>query len=269
MKIDIIDIKSKEFEDKFIESLQKTGFAVLTNHGIPFQSIRKTQDVWSQFFLKSESFKNKYIDKENPNMGFKKFKSEIALKSKVEDLKSFFHYKLDYKVPDFVEAETYSMFCMLELLSEKLLSVIDDREGTSFQGACRDSDKTVLRILHYPAMDFDSENAVRAAEHEDISLLTLLVAASAPGLQVKDLNGNWHNVPFEENSIVVNVGDMLQLATSGRYKSTTHKVINPKNKNEERISIPLFVHPTGDTLLSGNITAEDFLNDRLDKIYKR
>jgi isopenicillin N synthase-like dioxygenase len=93
------------------------------------------------------------------------------------------------------------------------------------------------------------------------------VAASAPGLQVLDKKGDWHDVPHEENSIVVNIGDMLQLASRGLYKSTTHRVINPDNSRLDRVSMPLFVHPHSDTLLAEGKTAKQFLDERLAEIY--
>jgi isopenicillin N synthase-like dioxygenase len=94
-----------------------------------------------------------------------------------------------------------------------------------------------------------------------------LVAATSAGLQVKDKAGDWYAVPHEENSIVVNVGDMLQLASNHVLKSTTHRVTNPANSASDRISMPLFIHPHGNTILLPGITAQQFLNERLSKIY--
>src|SRR5690606_8271472 len=105
---------------------------------------------------------------------------------------------------------------------------------------------------------------VRSAAHEDINHITVLVAASAPGLQVLDKEGKWHNVPHEENSIVVNIGDMLQLASGGRYRSTTHRVVNMPG---DRISIPMFVHPNAKTVLAPGKTAAQFLAERIAQIH--
>jgi isopenicillin N synthase-like dioxygenase len=93
------------------------------------------------------------------------------------------------------------------------------------------------------------------------------VAASAPGLQVMDLRGRWHDVPHEENSIAVNIGDMLQLASDGLFKSTTHRVINPSDDTSDRISMPLFIHPHAMTPLAPGITAGQFLQERINEIY--
>jgi isopenicillin N synthase-like dioxygenase len=82
-----------------------------------------------------------------------------------------------------------------------------------------------------------------------------------------DAKGVWHDVPHEENSIVVNIGDMLQLASNGLYRSTTHRVINPTDSRSDRISMPMFIHPHSDTLLADGFTAGQFLAERIAEIY--
>jgi isopenicillin N synthase-like dioxygenase len=106
---------------------------------------------------------------------------------------------------------------------------------------------------------------LRAAAHEDINLLTILPAASAPGLQVRDRQGRWHDVPVDPGAIVVNVGDMLQEATDGWLPSTTHRVCNPAGVgcNVSRLSLPLFLHPRGEVVLSSRYTARSYLDERL------
>ncbi|MDB4190157.1 isopenicillin N synthase family oxygenase, partial [Amylibacter sp.] len=106
----------------------------------------------------------------------------------------------------------------------------------------------------------------RAAAHEDINLITLLVTGTEPGLQAKDVNGNWHDVPCKPGYITVNSGDMLAMASKGHYPSTPHRVVNPPmQENRSRYSMPLFVHPRPDVLLD-KMTAEEFLNERLKEI---
>jgi isopenicillin N synthase-like dioxygenase len=108
--------------------------------------------------------------------------------------------------------------------------------------------------------------AVRAAAHEDINLITLLPAATQPGLEVQDLKGNWHKIECDPGTIVVNVGDMLQEASGGVFKSTTHRVVNPEGENVARYSIPLFVHPRSECVLSKKYTAGQYLDERLKEI---
>ena len=106
--------------------------------------------------------------------------------------------------------------------------------------------------------------SVRAADHEDISLLSLLPAATAPGLQAKDKNGVWHDVDCAPGEVAVNAGDMLQMLTDHYYLSTTHRVVNPRNESEnvERFSTPIFVDPREDVRLSKTHTAYEYIIER-------
>ena len=128
------------------------------------------------------------------------------------------------------------------------------------------SDKTLLRVLHYPPLEGDEElGAIRAGAHEDINLLTVLPAANEPGLQVKTKEGDWLNVPCDFGNLIINIGDMLQEASGGYYPSTTHRVINPEgsDKTKSRISLPLFLHPKPEVVLSDRHTANSYLMERL------
>jgi len=133
----------------------------------------------------------------------------------------------------------------------------------------QDSPETLFRAIHYPPLTGSEEQgAVRAAAHEDINLITLLPAATNPGLQVLDLSGYWHDVPCDPGTIVVNSGDMLKEASGGYYPSTTHRVINPEGekKGESRLSMPLFLHPRSEVRLSKRYTASQYLNQRLEEL---
>lgn len=269
MNVQVCDFKDKNFEAQFIKSLRETGFAVLTNHGVGLDLIRDATMSWRMFFLNSQEYKNSYINLENTNLGYKGLRQETAVGAKVPDIKEFYHYTPGTRLPQDVWASTIYLFSILEYTGQKLLSALDkDDPKKGYLDSCFNSDRTLFRALYYPALDFSKEpDAVRAAAHEDINMLTLLVAASAPGLEVLDLQGNWHAVPFETDSIVVNAGDMLQLLSEGRYKSTTHRVVNPENSHQDRISMPLFIAPHKETILAPGITAEKYLNERLDQIY--
>ncbi|MEM7291398.1 MAG: 2OG-Fe(II) oxygenase family protein, partial [Pseudomonadota bacterium] len=125
-----------------------------------------------------------------------------------------------------------------------------------------------LRVLHYPPLDEKVEpGEIRAAAHEDINLITLLVTGSEPGLQAKDAQGNWHDVPCNAGYITINSGDMLSKASRGYYPSTPHRVVNPPNQeNRSRYSLPLFVHPRPEVQLDENQTAGEYLDERLREI---
>ena len=126
----------------------------------------------------------------------------------------------------------------------------------------------LFRIIHYPPMTGNEDkNSIRAAAHEDINLLTVLVAGSEPGLQVLDEKGEWLDVSTNRNTIVINSGDMLKMASENYYPSTTHRVINPDpSSNVSRYSMPLFLHPRDDVILNKDYTAGSYLNERLEEI---
>lgn len=255
---------------KLIESFKETGFAVITNHNIDPALISEAQANWRSFFLEGSEIKNLFINEENENMGYKGMGSEKAVGAKKADLKEFFHWKLGERIPSVAILSSIGLLSDLSELAQLILETIDLEEGTNYAYECLDSPNTILRALYYPAMNFAAQDgAVRAAAHEDINFITLLVAASAPGLQVLDKQGKWHDVPHEENSIVVNIGDMFQLATNGKYKSTTHRVVNPDRSTSDRISMPLFVHPYSDTVLAEDITAGQYLDQRIAEIYQK
>lgn len=271
MDVKVCNIRENDFDSAFIDSIVNTGFAVITHHGIDSTLIKEAQDVWRNFFLLSIEEKKFFTNHSDPNMGYKSFGSEKGVGAKKPDLKEFFHWQPGQEVPGEAFGITQKVYFLLEDVASQLLSVIDKHSQTQnnfYRNACLASDNTIIRPIYYPALNFaENEGAVRAAAHQDINFITLLVAASAPGLQVLDKNGKWHNVPHEQNSIVVNVGDMLELASNGLYRSTTHKVINPKDSTSDRISMPLFVHPHSEIVLANNITAKEFLDERLNQIY--
>lgn len=265
MEVKVANLQSDEFEKDLMESIINTGFVVITNHGIPDSLIREAQFNWRKFFLQPQILKDDFINGNNPNMGYKGMRTETAVGAKVADLKEYFHWKPGQDISQNQMRPTSMLFDLLEGVADRILKVIDEKDGTRYAEDCFKSSSTIVRALYYPELDFDAEKeAIRAAAHEDINCITLLVAASAPGLQVMDKNGKWFDVPHEDNSIVVNIGDMLQLASGGKYKSTTHRVVNMEG---DRISMPLFVHPHGDTVLAPGKTAAQYLAERIAQIH--
>jgi isopenicillin N synthase-like dioxygenase len=269
MKVAVCNLQSEDFEKTLLNSLINTGFAVLTHHDIDYGLIKDAQSAWRKFFKRDQIYKNLFINGNDSNMGYKSFGSETAVGSKTADLKEFFHWKFGEEIPEGLYLINRDMFFELSSLGMKILRVLDDANGTNYEDDCEGSTKTLLRTLYYPALQNSDrqEGSVRAAAHEDINHITLLVAASAPGLEVLDNNGKWHAVPHEENSVIVNVGDMLKLASKGLYKSTTHRVVNPKDDASDRISMPFFIHPHGNVELSPGYTAGQFLEERIAQIY--
>lgn len=271
MNIKVCNLRSFGVANEFRESIMNTGFAVITHHGIDHGLIKEMQQVWRKFFLSSVENKCEFVSTNDPNMGYKGFKTEKAVGASKADLKEFFHWQPTSSViPSELLSLTRQVYFQLDDVGNQLLRMLDYTDGTTYAKDCENSNNTLLRTLYYPALDFTAEQgSVRAAAHEDINHITLLVAASAPGLQVLDKTGKWHDVPHEENSIAVNIGDMLQMASKGLYKSTTHRVVNPDNNSSDRISMPLFVHPHSETILKQGITAQQYLNERLAQIYQK
>ncbi|MCU0423212.1 MAG: isopenicillin N synthase family oxygenase [Bacteroidia bacterium] len=141
---------------------------------------------------------------------------------------------------------------------------------------------SILRAIHYPPITNEPKSAVRAAEHEDINLITLLMGASAEGLEVLNKQNEWVGITALPDQLVVNVGDMLQRLTNNKLKSTTHRVVNPPREKwgTSRYSIPFFLHPRSSMKLDclaecidaehpiqyEPITAGEYLDERLREI---
>ena len=129
-----------------------------------------------------------------------------------------------------------------------------------------DSQQTLLRVLRYPPLTGqEPAGSLRAAAHGDINLLTILPAANEPGLQVQDKQGSWVDVPCDFGMLIINIGDMLQEASRGYYPSTQHRVVNPQGEGagKSRVSLPLFLHPRPEVVLSARHTAGSYLDERL------
>jgi isopenicillin N synthase-like dioxygenase len=273
MNVKVCNVRSNNYSMDFRDSVVNTGFAVLTHHGIDQSLIQETQAAWREFFLSPTNLKEQFASATDGNQGYKGMKTEKAVGAKVADLKEFYHWRPGKILPPGVTSPTERVFAQLEDIGLRCLSILDYYNDfkTNYTKSCDSSDNTILRTLYYPALKdcVVEPGSVRSAAHEDINFITLLVAATAPGLQVLDAKGKWHDVPHEENSIIVNIGDMLALSSRGLYKSTTHRVINPTDTGSDRISMPLFLHPHSDTLLTDGFTAGQFLAERIAQIYQQ
>jgi len=257
---------------KFAKSFRETGFAIIKDHNISSDEIDRMYGVWTDFFASDEG--PNFAVKPGESAGYFGYKSENAKGSVNKDLKEFFHAYQNKTLPNITEKETREFQEKLIKMGSTLLGWLDqESEGhVSFSEPLENmidgSDMNLLRIIHYPPLPDNVEpGEVRAAAHEDINLITLLVTGTEPGLQAKDVNGNWHDVPCKPGYITVNSGDMLSMASKGYYPSTPHRVVNPpKQENRSRYSMPLFVHPRPDVLLD-KLTAGEFLDERLKEIW--
>lgn len=268
-----VDYDAPNASELFVKSLRNTGFCVLKNHPIERKTIESIYSRWQNFFDGED--KNTYLfNSDNQDGFFPVDISETAKGNNNKDIKEFFHFYPWGRCPEQLKNELDNYYKQASVLASKLLFWVEKEVpkdiSTMFSeplpNMINGSYKTLLRILHYPPMkENEIRNSIRAAEHEDINLLTLLPASNRPGLQVKSRTGEWIDVPCEYGQLIINTGDMLQEATRGYLPSTTHRVINPMNDdvNASRISIPLFLHPRPDVILSPRYTADTYLHERL------
>ena len=275
MHVSKIDCRTQDAPSEFTKSLHQSGFAILQQHPIDSQLLSDVYQGWETFF--ADESKHDFLFDPETQDGFFPFRSENAKGSTVKDLKEFYHYYPWGKCPDHLKAKTQALYQQLSQLSGQLLGWVENEcpneVSNKFSMHLKDmideSSGTLMRILNYPALQGNEEtNAIRAAAHEDINLLTCLVASTEPGLQVLDLQGNWLDVDTDPGNITVNVGDMLQLCSDHYFPSTTHRVINPLNSraNTARLSIPMFLHPRPEVVLSDQHTSGSFLEERLKEI---
>lgn len=268
-----VDFTASDAPEKFAASLRKTGFGVLKNHPLEQSRVSSIYANWQAFFDGDE--KHDYVYTVGPQDGF--FPADMAESAKgrsVKDIKEYFHFYPWGKCPDHLRDELLDYYGKAGLLAQTLLGWVEANTpgevSNTFSEPLSDmmegSEQSLLRILHYPPLTGEEEpNAIRAAAHEDINLLTILPASNEPGLQVLGKNDEWIDVPCEFGNLIVNIGDMLQEATDRYYPSTTHRVINPEGarKDKSRISLPLFLHPRPDVRLSERYTADEYLKQRL------
>ncbi len=256
------------------------GFVAVANHGISQQLIDNFYTSAKSFFALDESAKLKYkIAGLAGQRGYTSFGTEHAKQSKVGDLKEFFQlgqyvapdHPLKEQYPDNVQVPEKPEFAQLgkelyqafEKSGAHLLRAIAlflDLPEDYFTGKIKDGN-SILRAIHYPPITSEPATAIRAEQHEDINLITLLVGASAGGLQVLNMADEWLAVLPDEGEIVINVGDMLQRLTNNHLKSTTHRVVNPPREewHNPRLSIPFFLHPVSQmdlTCLANCVTHE-------------
>ena len=270
-------------------ALSNHGFFIITDHEISHSLFNKAYEYSEKFFNLDISVKNEYSFRENAGArGYTPFGKETALGETVPDLKEFWHHGpvIDDSYDERIMKNIYvneidefntvfdELFNEMNTLGTQLLSSISLTLGldANFFNTSTSKGNSLLRLIHYPPSN--NENIYRAREHADINLITLLIGANEPGLEVKDKSGNWIPVSSSYDDIVCNIGDMMQLITEKRLKSTPHRVIKYKTDEiKSRYSIPFFMHPSPDTILKSvfndedkGVLAHDFLDERLKAI---
>ena len=293
--------QKSQFVAKLALAFHEIGFVGVINHGISKDLIENFYAAAKAFFALPTESKKKY---EVPNMagqrGYTAFGKEHAKQSKVADLKEF--YQIGQEVMDDDPIKAYypdnihvaekpefvrlgiQLYQAFEKAGAELLRAIAIhlKLGETYFDDKIHNGNSILRAIHYPPITQEPESAIRAESHEDINLITLLVGASAGGLQLLNMEGEWLPILPEDGEIVINVGDMLQRLTNNYLKSTTHRVINPPRDlwHLPRLSIPFFLHPRSEMDLTclkncvneehplayAPITAGEYLDERLREI---
>lgn len=305
--VDLADFTSGDASRKaaFVQQLGKAyeevGFVAVKNHGIPDELIGDLYSYVQRFFQLSSQAKYQYeIPELAGQRGYTSFGKEHAKGFDAPDLKEFFQFgqvvedddpiQQEYppnvsvaEIPEFSPTfeEAYRSFETSGIYLLQAIALYLNLDEHYFDDKVHNGN-SILRAIHYPPITEEPKSAIRAEQHEDINLITLLVGASADGLQIQDKQGNWVPVTSLPEQIVVNVGDMLQRLTNNRLKSTTHRVVNPPREmwHTSRYSIPFFLHPKSNMRLDclescvdaehplayEPIKAGDYLDERLKEI---
>jgi isopenicillin N synthase-like dioxygenase len=286
------------FTDQLFSGLKQYGFIILRDHPVDVPLLRAAYALSEKLFALPEAVKDDYISGAGGGQrGYTPFGREHAKGNRFPDLKEFWHvgrdlapsHRLKKFFPDNIWPSELAEF---EPVFRQIFAALDETGRIMLQALTKplevdaeyftrmtDVGSSVLRLLHYPPIaDGADKNCIRAAAHEDINLITLLVSASSSGLELLTREGEWLPVNTSPENIIVDSGDMLARITNDVIPSTTHRVVNPSGPNVSRYSMPFFMHPNPDALLScipscrgagaksEDILANDFLMERLREI---
>lgn len=272
------------------DAIGRFGFVSLVGHGVDPALIERAYAAAAEVFALPAATLAPY---ERPaaarQRGYTPFRRERAVGGVAPDLKAFWHVGRDLPAghphlvsgkmignvwPEEVPAFRGAMQALFDALEAVALRVLDalavwlDSDPDHFRALVRDGN-SVLRVIDYPEVAGAEPGAVRAAAHEDINLLTVLPAATRPGLQLRTRDGRWLPIETPPDALVVDTGDMMQLLSGGRLPSVTHRVVNPEGCDGGRLSMPFFLHPRPDAELKmpgapePGLLAHDFLMQRL------
>lgn len=273
MQVKVVDYRAADAAEQFTRSLHETGFGVLVNHPIQQALVEKIYADWLSFFDSPDKHQFAF-SKEKQDGYFSTEISETAKGFTQKDIKEYFHVYPWGRIPAQLKADAMNYYAQANGLASELLSWVERYTPPEIARHYReplsrmisDSQLTLLRVLRYPPLTGqEPAGSLRAAPHGDINLLTILPAANEPGLQVLGKDGQWFDVPCDFGTLIINIGDMLQEASQGYYPSTQHRVVNPTGEGarRSRVSLPLFLHPRDEVVLSDRYTAHSYLQERL------
>ncbi|MDP2316338.1 MAG: 2-oxoglutarate and iron-dependent oxygenase domain-containing protein [Pseudomonadota bacterium] len=283
-----------EFVEALGAGLERFGFVAVSGHGIDAATLEEAYAVARRVFALSTDTKRRYETPEDGRQrGYTSFGVEHAKDTQVPDLKEFWHVgrtlpadhpgrlsgdvpanRHPAEVPEFGPLFD-SLFARMEGFANALLEGVAEYLGqpTSYFRQMVTDGNSVLRLINYPELGGGVPGgALRAAAHEDINLLTVLPVSTKPGLELLTREGVWMPVHVPPDVMVCDTGDMMQLLTGGRLPATTHRVVNPGGRDGGRLSMPFFLHPHPDWMLTplrGDAPAvrtREFLHERLKAI---
>ncbi len=285
--IPVIDFREAKLLEKIREAYTTVGFAVFTNSLLP--NDEKTMNEWFEqmksFFQLDLEIKKKYSYDAETNLGYSVWGAENVDPTAPKDMKESFNYN-NIRMPDNLWPKELDGFKDLALESVRVADWLMMRTLGMFDEILKTENTLVnahkqpyntTRVIHYPSYDGPIEDKqMRIGEHSDYGTVTLLWQINdVPGLEVQDLQGNWHPVPYAKNGVVVNIGDLLQRWTNDYFVSTKHRVVNT-HIHLPRYSMPHFVDPTPGTIVKNLTDQEDkyepiesleYLNWRLAQSY--
>lgn len=291
--------EKQTFVNELFDALKYYGFIILKDHGVNTDMLDTSYEQLETLFNLPEETKRSYISKVGGNQrGYTPFGKEHAKNAQVSDLKEFWHvgrelpdgHKYKTQFPENITPKEVTgfdqtmreLYTSLDVVGDAMLEALTGPlkvEKDFFKKMTVDGN-SILRLLHYPPIpDSVDPRCIRAAAHEDINLITILVAATTSGLELLDRDGKWLPIETDKNNLIVDAGDMLARITNDVIPSTTHRVVNPADgKNDHRYSMPFFIHPNPEATLTclesckGDgakwppILAQDFLMQRLHEI---
>ncbi len=289
LDLDVLDLRERDhnpaaFDARLHATLARWGFVAVVGHGIPTQQLDAAYAAAAQFFAQPGPAKRAW---ERPEIGRQRgytgFGVEHAKDRAVHDLKEFWQLGPPEDAPELppnvwpelpgFQGSLETLFRSMNRFATRLLYAIASGAGLDADAIVEGTHQgnSVLRVLHYPpTRSSDPADAVRAAAHEDINLLTVLPASTQPGLELLDRDGTWRALRTPPDVLVCDTGDIFQRLTSGALPSTTHRVVNPPGgANASRYSLPFFMHPRPSWVVRSQagdqppITAGDFLTERL------
>jgi isopenicillin N synthase-like dioxygenase len=277
-------------KEKFVEEIgaafEDIGFVALSGHFLSDELVDQLYAEIKKFFQLPQNVKDTYeIEGIGGQRGYTSFGKEHAKGKKEGDLKEFWHFgqyvennpTLEAEYPDNVTVrelpefnavgkETYKMLEKTAQYVLRALALHLGLEETYFDDYIKNGN-SILRPIHYPPITQEPKNAVRAAAHGDINLITLLMGAHGKGLQVQNHEGEWVDAIARPDQLMINVGDMLSRLTNNKLKSTIHQVVNPPRElwGTSRYSIPFFMHPVSDMPLN---CLEDCIDEEHPKAFE-